>query len=107
MFDSELESALLTGDLNSAPLSVICQSLLASDALYSTRCQEILPELYYLDGLTEAIRFVDGCDLGNPACTLLIGSVTQCSTTGIGRKRSRFLLCDPRLTAKKNEPSLM
>ena len=60
----ELQTALLVSDQTGEPLSVVCQSLLAADGLHTTRAAEVLPEISQLDELTEAIRFVDGCQLG-------------------------------------------
>jgi hypothetical protein len=62
----ELATALLISDQTGAPLSVLCQSLLAMDGLHSTRHEEILSEISQLDELTQAIKFVDGCNLGKP-----------------------------------------
>lgn len=66
VFGYELQTALLISARTGEPLSVICQSLLAADGLYTTRHAEVLPEISQLDELTEAIRFVDGCELGRP-----------------------------------------
>ena len=62
----ELETALLLSEQTGVPLSVLCQNLLAADGFHSTRSEEVLPEVSQLDGLSDAIRFVDGCELGKP-----------------------------------------
>ena len=62
LFGYELATALLISDQTGAPLSVLCQSLLATDGLHSTRHEEILSEMSQLDELTQAIKFVDGCN---------------------------------------------
>jgi hypothetical protein len=62
----ELETAWLISDQTGAPLSVVCQELTAADGLHSTRREELLPEVSLLEGLSDAIRFVDGCELGQP-----------------------------------------
>lgn len=62
----ELHSALVLSEQTGAPFFVLCQNLLAADGLHSTRSEEILPEVSQLDGLSDAIRFVDGCELGKP-----------------------------------------
>lgn len=66
VFGYELQTALLISARTGEPLSIICQSLLAADGLHTTRRTEVLPEISQLDELTEAIRFVDGCELGRP-----------------------------------------
>lgn len=70
VFGYELQTALLINAQTGEPLSVICQSLLAADGLHTTRTAETLPEISQLDELTEAIRFVDGCELGLPCVHL-------------------------------------
>lgn len=62
----ELHTALVVSEQTGAPFSVLCQNLLAADGLHSTRSGEVLPEVSQLDGLSDAIRFVDGCELGKP-----------------------------------------
>jgi len=62
----ELDTALLLNEQTGDPLSVLCQNLLAADGLHSTRSAEVLPEVSRLDGLSDAIRFVDSCELGKP-----------------------------------------
>lgn len=62
----ELETALLLSEQTGTPLSVLCQDLLAADGLHSTRSEERRPEVSQLDGLSDAMRFVDGCELGKP-----------------------------------------
>jgi hypothetical protein len=66
VFGYELQTALLVSAQTGEPLSVVCQSLLAGDGLHTTRSAEVLPEISQLDELTEAISFVDGCQLGQP-----------------------------------------
>lgn len=66
VFGYELQTALLISARTGAPLSVICQSRLAAAGLQTTRSAEVLPEISQLDELTEAIRFVDGSELGRP-----------------------------------------
>jgi len=66
LFGSELATALLISDQTGAPLSVLWQSLLATDGLHSTRHEESLSEISQLDELTQAIKFVDDCQLGKP-----------------------------------------
>jgi hypothetical protein len=58
----ELETALLLSEQTGAPLSGLCQNLLAADGLHSTRSAEVLPEVSQLDGWSDTIRFVDGCE---------------------------------------------
>jgi hypothetical protein len=58
----ELHTALVLSEQTGAPFSVLCQNLLAADGLHSTRSEAILPEVSQLDGLSDAIRFVDGCE---------------------------------------------
>ena len=60
----ELETALLLSEENGAPLSVLCQNLLAADGVHSTRGEEVLPEVSRLDGLSDTMRFVDSCEVG-------------------------------------------
>lgn len=62
----ELHTALVLSEQTGAPLSVLCQSLEAADGLHSTRSAEVVPAVSQLDGLSEAIKFVDGCELGKP-----------------------------------------
>lgn len=62
----ELHTALVLSEQTGTPLSVLCQNLLAADGLYSTRSKEVLPEVSQLEGLSDAMRFVDGCELGKP-----------------------------------------
>jgi Transposase DDE domain len=62
----ELHTALVLSEQTGAPFSVLCQNLLAADGLHSTRSEEVLPEVSQLDGLSDAMRFVDGCELGRP-----------------------------------------
>jgi hypothetical protein len=62
----ELATAPLLSEQTGAPLSVLCQDLLAGDGLHSTCSEEVLPEVSQLDGLSEGMRFVDGCELGKP-----------------------------------------
>jgi hypothetical protein len=66
LFGYELATALLMRDQTGAPLSVLCQSLLATEGLHSTRHEEILAEISQLEELPQAIQFVDGCKLGQP-----------------------------------------
>ena len=63
----ELATALLLSEQTGAPLSILGQTLLAAEGLHSTRGEEVLPEVSQLDGLSDAIRFVDSCELGRPA----------------------------------------
>src|SRR5262249_17524886 len=63
----DLHAALVLSEQTGAPFPVLCQNLLAADGLHSTRSEEILPEVSQLDGLSDAVRFVDGCKLGKPA----------------------------------------
>ncbi len=62
----ELHTALGLSDQTGAPLSVLCQSVEAADGLHSTRSEAVVPAVSQLDGLSEAMRFVDGCELGKP-----------------------------------------
>jgi hypothetical protein len=62
----ELQTALVLSEQTGAPLSILCQSLEAADGLHSTRSKDVLPAVSQLDGLSEALKFVDGCKLGKP-----------------------------------------
>jgi hypothetical protein len=66
VFGCELQTVLLVNAQTGEPLSVVCQSLLVGNGLHTTRSAEVLPEISQLDELTEAVRYVDGCQLGKP-----------------------------------------
>jgi hypothetical protein len=70
LWGSELATALLLREQTGAPLSVLCQTLLAADGLQSTCAEEVLPEVWQLDGLSDAMQFVEGCELGKPTVHL-------------------------------------
>jgi Transposase DDE domain len=75
----ELHTALVLSEETGAPYSVLCQNLLAADGLHSTRSEEVLPEVSQLDGLSDAIRFVDDCELGKPTVHL---ADRECDSVG-------------------------
>jgi hypothetical protein len=62
----ELHTALALSEQTGAPLSALCQSVEAADGRHSTCSKDVLPAVSQLDGLSEAIEFVDGCELGKP-----------------------------------------
>lgn len=62
----ELQTALVLNDQTGTPLSVLCQSLEAADGLHSTRQEAVSPAVSQLDGLSEAMQFVDNCELSKP-----------------------------------------
>jgi hypothetical protein len=79
----ELATALLLSEQTGAPLSILCQTLLAAEGLHSTRGEEVLPEVSQLDGLSDAIRFVDSWELGRPAVHI---ADRECDSVGHYRR---------------------
>lgn len=86
----ELHTALVLSEQTGAPFSVLCQNLLAADGLHSTRSEEILPEVSQLDGLSDAIRFVDGCELGKPTVHI---ADRECDSVGHYRQWQQEQRC--------------
>jgi hypothetical protein len=72
LFGSERATALLSSEQTGTPLSVRCQSLLATEGLPSTRPEEIVAEMSQLDELTQALKFVDGGELGRPTVHIVV-----------------------------------
>ena len=86
----ELHTALVLSEQTGAPFSVLCQNLLAADGRHSTRSEEILPEVSQLDGLSDAIRFVDGCELGKPTVHI---ADRECDSVGHYRQWQQEQRC--------------
>lgn len=88
----ELATALLLSEQTGDPLSVLCQDLLAADGLHSTRSEKVLPEVLQLDGLSDVMRFVDGCEFGKPTVHI---ADRECDSVGHYRQwpqAQRFFL---------------
>jgi hypothetical protein len=64
LWGDELHSALVLSEQTGAPVAVLWQSSEAADGRHSTCSKEVWPAVSQLDGLSEAIEFVDGCELG-------------------------------------------
>jgi len=86
----ELETARLLSEQTGAPLSVLCQNLLAADGRQSTRNEEVLPAVSQLEGLSDASRFVDSCELGKPTVQI---ADRECDSVGHDRQWQQAQHC--------------
>jgi hypothetical protein len=67
----ELQSALLVGDRDGAPLAPAVLSLRAADGVHCSRSWQVRAPLSPLDELAPAMAFIEGLSLGRPAVHII------------------------------------